>query len=79
MNKICAYAILEAIELFDIDNPFAYNISNSILRQDPTFRFLITSPKDKKTFIYQTHDANKRFFMESRINDLTEIFTNEKA
>jgi len=73
MEKICAYAILETMKLFDIDNHFAHNISRSILEEDPLVLLKVFSPKDKKTFIYRTSDVTERFFMESRINDLVEV------
>ena len=72
MEKICAYAILETMELFDIDNSLAYSISHLALKEDPKFRLRVASPKSKKILVYQTADATKRFFMESRANDLKE-------
>jgi len=79
MEKVCAYTILETMELFDVDNSLAYNLSNSVLKKDPGFRFIVASPKDKKVLMYQTTDTTERFFMESRINDLKEVFLDEKA
>ena len=79
MEKICAYTILETMELFDSDDQFTRNLSNIALGDDPNFRFRVVSPKDKKTFLYQTSDATERFFMETRTNDLKEILHNEKT
>ena len=79
MEKICAYAVLEAMALFDIDRPFAKTISSFVLASDPTFCLRVVSPKDKKIFLYQTPDATNRFFMDSRVNDLKEVIAHEKT
>jgi hypothetical protein len=79
MEKICAYTVLETMELFDIADAFALNLSYSALEDDHEFRFRVVSPKDKKTFSYKTASATDRFFMESRTNDLKEIINNEKT
>ena len=79
MEKVCAYSILEAMELFNMDNPFAYRLSNDTLRNVPLFRFQVISPKDKKIFVYRTTNATERFFMESRTNDLKEVLFNEQT
>ena len=73
MEKICAYSILETINLFDIDKPFALSLSLSAIENDPDFCLKIVSHKDKKAFIYKTADATERFFMESRTEDLKEV------
>lgn len=77
MEKICAYAILETMGLFNVKNTFAYSISTGVLEVDPDFCLKVVSPKNKKTLIYQTKDVTERFFMESRANDLKEISKNE--
>ena len=79
MDKICAYTILETMNLFDIDHPCFYRLACYALEKDPDFCLKVISPKDKKTLQYQTADATKRFFMESRIHDLKEIDTHEKT
>ena len=79
LDKICAYAILETIELFETGHAFAYRLANDVLRDDPCFRFRVVSPKDKRTFVYQTSNASDRFFMESRVADLKEAVSHEKA
>lgn len=73
MEKICAYAILETIDLFDMDKGLAFEISLQTISGDPTFCAKVVSPADRKTFIYQTFSASNRFFMASRINDLKEV------
>ena len=77
MEKICAYAILEAMELFDIDNRLAYDASQEALADDPFFRLRVISPKDKKVLMYQTADVTDRFFMKARAKDLKEVDENE--
>ncbi len=79
MEKVCAYTILETMGLFDMDNPFASGISHKALEGDPGFCLRVASPKDKKVFMYQTHDVTDRFFMESRASDLTEVSDNGNA
>lgn len=79
MEKICAYAILETMGLFDIDYAFAHCISINALENDIDFCLKVISPKGKKTLIYQTPDVNERFFMEARVNDLKEVVFDEKT
>lgn len=79
MEKICAYTILETMELFDIDHPTAYGISHAALDGDPYFRLRVVSPKDKKMLMYQTTDVTQRFFMEARDEDLREVDTYAKT
>ena len=77
MEKICAYSILETINLFKMDTPFASRICCVALEDDPDFCLKVFSPRDKKTLIYQTSRAIERFFMESRLNDLKEVLDDE--
>lgn len=79
MEKICAYAILETMGLFDMDNSLAYGISRVALGENPGFCLQVISPKDKKMLMYQTADVTERFFMESRTNDLKEAVSYEKS
>lgn len=73
MEKICAYAILETIGLFDIENDFIYQKALAVISEEPNFCLKIVAPKDKKVLIYQTVDVNDRFFMEARERDLKEV------
>ena len=73
LEKVCAYAILETMGLFDMNDPLAYGISNTVLDNDPCFLLRVVSPKDKKVLMYQTADVTERFFMDSRVNDLREV------
>ena len=73
LEKICAYAILETIELFEIDKTWIIQWAITILADEPNFRLQVTAPAEKKMFQYQTPNASKRFFMKSRIADLKEV------
>jgi hypothetical protein len=79
MEKICSYAILETMGLFDMKLSLAKKIAEEILLDDPDFCLKVISPKEKKTLIYQTKDVTERFFMESRVDDLREVESSEKA
>lgn len=79
MEKVCAYTILETMGLFDMDKPFAYGISHTVLKDDPGFCLRVVSPRDKKVLMYRTADVTERFFMESRVNNLTEVNRNAKT
>ena len=79
MEKICAYTIIETINLFDMDNTFAHEISRDTLEDDPDFCLKVISPIDKKKLMYQTPDATDRFFMDSRADDLREVSEDENA
>ena len=50
MEKICAYAILETMELFEMENDFVQSKAIDALADDPDFRLKVISPKDKKNF-----------------------------
>lgn len=73
MEKICAYAILETSNLFDMDFTYAYNKATLALEDDPDFCLKVISPSEKKLFTYQTKSTLERFFMNNRQNDLKEI------
>ena len=79
MKKICAYTVLETMGLFDMNNPFAYEIAQFAIEDEPDFCLKVVSPKDKKMLMYQTNDVTERFFMESRANDLKEVSNDENA
>lgn len=73
LEKICAYAILETIELFEMDKTWIAQWAIKTLADTPNFRLQVTAPAEKKLFQYQTQNASKRFFMKSRIADLKEV------
>lgn len=73
MEKVCAYTIAEALDLFDIDFGRAKILSESVLEDDKDFILKVVSPRDKKILKYQTVNATKRFFMEDRAADLKEV------
>ena len=71
--KVCAYAILETADLFDVKEGMAVQLSKRILQKDPFFCLTVVAPKEKRTWRYQTSKASARFFLESRILDLKEV------
>ena len=72
MEKICAYAILEAMGLFDVQNKLAKELSNKMISDDDQFVLRVIDPKEKKELFYQTVDVSERFFMSERAEDLKE-------
>ncbi len=78
LEQICAYAISEAAEIFDIKTSFAYKLASEILVKAADFKLTVISPTEKKLFIYEEADAFKRFTMDDRITNLREI-KNEKT
>lgn len=78
LSHVCAYAILEASNLFDIAPGFAQKKSAEILACDKDFTCRVISPKDQKIFIYKTKSTTERFFMNERAKDLEEV-SDEKA
>lgn len=73
MDKICAFAIFQSLELFDYFNSCAYMMSQKILNTSPDFLHNVFSPKDKKVYCYQNTDITDRFFMDDRFLDLKEV------
>lgn len=78
MERICAYAVLESMELFDMENDFIRQMAADVI-SNSDFRLKVTSPQHNKHFIYQTADTNKRFFMKSREKNLKEVEILEKT
>ena len=79
MEKICAYAILETVNFFEMSKEKAVKMSKEVLSDDINFTLRVTSPKDKKTLIYRTPDVTKRFFMGNRAKNLKEVITDETS
>ena len=79
MAEICAYCILETADLFDVNNIKAVITAQYVLANNPDFRLNVISPRDNKIYKYKTKNAAERFFMENRIEDLTEVSENEKT
>lgn len=79
LEKICAYAILETMCIFDMNNEFTQKLAIEALDGDFNFLLQVISPKNKKKFIYRTRSAKKRFFTENRIRDLMEVTQNETS
>ena len=79
MEEICGYAIAETAGLFDISDGWALQETRKVLEKDPDLVLRVVSPEDKKIYIYQTKDVNKRFFMGDRNKDLKEMKYDEKT
>lgn len=73
MEKICAFAILQTMELFDIKNSTAVNQSRKALNDDEGFIHRVFAPKEKKTYVYKDTDIASRFFTDKRIDSLKEV------
>ena len=54
-------------------------MAKETLNEDMSFILMVVSPKDKKSFMYSTHSACERFFMENRVKDLKEVSPDEKV
>lgn len=79
LEKICAYAILETGELFDLKADYACMMARNTLKGSSDFCLRVVSPQDKKIYIYQTPDATSRLFMNDRTKDLKEVKINERT
>lgn len=79
MEKICAYAVLETAELFEMTVPDAKAIAIGILEKEPDFRLKVVSPAEKKILMYRTAEASERFFLPDRKSDLKEVTSREEA
>lgn len=75
MDKICAFAVLQMSELFDIQNTYAVEIAQGILKNEPDFIHKVISPKEKKEYVYTEKDIANRFFSECRKTLLQEVTT----
>ena len=73
MEKVCAYAILQTIELFGADMPSAEKNAVSALKNDKDFLLKVIAPQEKKEYMYSTKETDKRFFMDKREKDLREV------
>ena len=73
MEKVCAYAILETVDLFDMKDTYAYIKSRAVIADEPDFCLKVVAPTEKRMYIYQTENTTERFFTENRINNLKEI------
>lgn len=79
LDKICAYAILETADLFDMNFQTAIRTSEWILSGHPAFRLQVTDPAGRRLLTYKTASAADRFFVEDRAAELKEDKTNEKT
>lgn len=73
LDKICAFTVIQASKLFELQNEKAVDIANSIVKSDMDFIHKVISPKDKKTLVYTEKDIRKRFFADDRKKLLKEV------
>lgn len=79
MEKICAFAVLQAAELFSFKNSYAVGIATEILADDRDFIHTVASPKDKKEMIFTERNILERFFADDRKMLLEEVNNSENA
>lgn len=79
LDKICAFAVLQTAELFNMKSDYAVKAASDVLRDDLNFLHRVVSPSEKKIYIYNTKDIAERFFMNDRTSDLKEVNEHEKA
>ncbi len=79
LDKICAYAVVQTCDLFDMTGSVAYQKAIAILDADHEFLYKVIAPSEKKEYLYQTHDTVERFFMDDRMSDLKEVEKNAKV
>jgi hypothetical protein len=72
-EKICAFAILQTSELFNVKNEYAKEKAVEVLKEDINFIHQVISPKENKIYIYEEKDIFKRFFAENRKELLREV------
>lgn len=71
--KVCAFAIVQTLILFDLTNEGARQAAEIVLKDDPDFLHQVFSPKEKKTFVYTEKNIFDRFFSPNRRSLLTEV------
>lgn len=75
MEKICAFAVLQMSELFDVKNTYAAEIAQGVLKDTPDFIHMVISPNEKKKYMYAEKNIEKRFFADCRKTLLQEVIT----
>lgn len=73
MQKVCAFVVLHTAELFRFRNSYAVEVATKALGPDMDFIHRVTSPKDKKEFLFAERNVSKRFFADNRRKLLEEI------
>ena len=79
MEKICAYAVLQTSELFDLNQDYAVHMAKEILKDDPEFIHTVVSPSEKKMYVYICKDISERFFENDRVSLLMEVSGSAKT
>lgn len=73
LTDICAYAIIAAGELFNLQNKYAVRCAYEVLEGNEEILHRVISPSDKKTFVYVNEDIGDRFFSNDRAGMLLEV------
>lgn len=73
LDRVCAFAILQTAELFDMKSDYAVKAASDVLRDDLNFLHRVVAPPEKKVYLYNTKDIAERFFMKDRTSDLKEV------
>ena len=67
LGDICAFAIMQTAELFDMEKTYAIQFSEQVLADCPNFLHTVISPKDKQSFVYTKANVKDRFFADNRV------------
>lgn len=70
LEKICAFAILQASQLFSNCNQHAANVAEDVLKNDPLFIHSVISPKERAVYVFQEKNVLERLFMHNRKQNL---------
>lgn len=77
MSEVCAFAILQTAQLFNLTNQYAIECADEILADDAYFLHRVTSPKDDKNYIFAEKDIMERFLSDDRKQLLREVYNEE--
>ena len=73
LEKVCGFSVYQMSELFEFKNDYAVSVALEMLKSDPNFIHTVTSPKEKKEYIFIERDISERFFADSRKSLLQEV------
>lgn len=69
----CAYSIVQAAALFDMENHPAVHEAGIVLKEDSEILHTVIAPTEKKKYMFVTKNIEERFFMKNREADLIEV------
>lgn len=73
MDKMCAFAILQTAELFNLNNMEIINFAKYVLREEPDFIYKAVNPKTNEILTYKTKNVTELFFDFNRKNELLNL------